>query len=125
MDAASKNSGGHLAVVDDEAHGVEEAIAAVALGMRKAGQVGLARGADGRHYILRATEVRLHPAPWDEQMVMRVRNLIAYEKLERVLRELMEQLLLTKTHVSIDQGALQQLRVPSVSEYSQSSFVSD
>src|SRR5512132_2281320 len=73
---------------------------------------------NGRHYILRATEVRLHPAPWDEQMVMRVRNLIAYEKLERVLRELMEQLL-TKTHVSIDQGAVQQIRVPSVSEYSQ------
>ena len=100
MDESTKARGGHYAQIDHQGQGADDAIAAVALEMRRAGEVGLAVAADGRCFVLRATEVRLEPLEWNEATAGRVRHLIAQERRERVLGELAVRLR-AATHVSI------------------------
>jgi hypothetical protein len=88
MDDSSKARGGDYAQIDHQGQGADDAIAAVALEMRRAGEVGLAVSSDGRYFVLRAAEVRLEPLEWNEATAGRVRHLIAQERRERVLGEL-------------------------------------
>jgi PPIC-type PPIASE domain len=115
VDEASKQRGGRFAVVDGEGGGTEKVIARVALAMRRTGDVGLARGSDGRHYVLRATRVQLKVPAWDETLAARVRNLVFQEQRERLVEALAAPLR-TAAHVEVDAAALSRLRVPTGEE---------
>lgn len=108
VDPASRAAGGHLAVMDEHGNGVEEAVARVAFAMRSAGTVGLARGADGRYYVLRATAVRLREEPWSESVCDRVRNLIVQQRREAAVQALVAQLR-QKAEVMVDEAVLNRL----------------
>ncbi|HLL54287.1 MAG TPA: peptidyl-prolyl cis-trans isomerase [Myxococcaceae bacterium] len=114
---SSRGNAGHLAVVDDDGHGVEEELARVVVQMRRAGQVaGPVKASDGQYYVLRAAKVELTPPTWNEKTATRIRNLYVIERREQVLSQLAQQLR-AGSEVKLDEANLAKLQVPSWQAY--------
>lgn len=116
LDEASRARGGRLTVVDSDGkdpqgNEVEAAIARAGLALRKGGQVGLARGPDGRYHVLRATKVEMKYKPWGEDLVPYLKNVMTYDRQEQALEE-MEQRLREDTGIVAYNDVLNRLEVP-------------
>ncbi len=116
LDEASRARGGRFTTVDSDGKDpqgreVEAAIARVGLGLRKAGQVGLARGSEGRYYVLRGTKVEMEYKPWGGELVPYVKNVMMYERREQALEE-MEKRLREDARIVAYHDVLNRLKVP-------------
>lgn len=100
----AKLGGVDLGVVDEHGDGADPPIAGTALWLKHPGAVGLATGSDGRYYVLRATQVSIVLAPWTAD-TMRVKNVLAEERRNEVLRRLEEQLR-KQVSIEVDDKAL-------------------
>jgi peptidyl-prolyl cis-trans isomerase C len=105
VDEASKAERGRLAVIDDHGGGLDSGISRVALKLREAGAVGLARAADGRYYVLRATEVRIDVEPWSPEVAQRVKNIMLHQKRQAAVETLVEHLR-QEAEITIDRAIL-------------------
>ena len=115
VDKASREQGGRFATIDGEGAGAEAAVVAVARWLRRAGAVGLARGSDGRSYVLRATRVQMKVPEWDESMAARARNFV-FQRQREELVEALAAPLRKAARVELDAVALGRLRVPTEEE---------
>jgi hypothetical protein len=89
LHAESREREGLLGIMDGGGQGIDdEALRPVVFQLKRRGSVGLARGSDGRHYVLRAGEVQRVVRPWTTEAAARARNLIATERRQRALDEL-------------------------------------
>jgi len=107
VDQALKHRGNLLALLKASApdDGVEDEVARVGWTMTKPGQVGLARSSHNRYYVLRANEIESSVRPWDEDLALMAKNVMANELKEKTLEELEEQLR-AEAEITVDsQGA--------------------
>lgn len=109
VDSASRASGGHLAEVGATPTGVPVAVGRIAVAVRHSGEVGLADTGDGRYWVVRVTDVRLDPMPWNAKTEQRVRQLMVQERRDVLMAEL-ERRLRPQANVKIDMGALGRFR---------------
>ena len=100
----AKLGGVDLGVVDEHGDGADPPIAGTALWLKQPGAVGLATGSDGRYYVLRAAQVSIVLKPWTAD-AMRVKNVIAEERRNEVLRRL-EERLRKCVSIEVDEKAL-------------------
>lgn len=115
VDEPSRERDGDLGVIDDRtdtdpASGIDPNPAALAMLLKRVGQVGLVGGTDGRYYVLRATEVDLTIQPWDLDP-MRVKNVMVYERRNRAL-DALEQRLREQSRSVVVGEALAALALP-------------
>lgn len=108
--------GGVFARVDHDGNGAEEAIARVALAMRRSGEVGLAQGEDGHYYVLKATAIEGECERWNEALEQRLIGLLRFERREDVLNTLTAERR-RKVDLEIDQPTLDRLPVPAVGDF--------
>ena len=116
IDRASRARDGKFAVIDEHGRGAEDAVARLAMWMRKAGAVGLVHGSDDRYYVLRATRVELSKSPWSSDLSLRVRNYMAHQREQRLIKALARRLR-SRAQIVIDDKALLGLVVPTWAEY--------
>lgn len=114
LDSASR--GGHLAEIDRHGHGLQPALARVAIQLKTSGAVGLAEGEDGRYYVLRATDVQLESKPWTPALAARVRELIAHGEREAATDALVAGLRAAAV-IKLDEEVLARLTVPRWDEF--------
>lgn len=91
---------------------LEPEVHPVALGMRAKGDVGLAKGNDGRYYVIRAQDLVLRTEPWSRKLIPTVKIAMVEERYDSVLADL-DQRLRRAVIIRLDGGALTRIPVPS------------
>lgn len=73
--------------------------------------MGLAQGADGLYYVLRASEVTLEQPAWDGELARHIRNLMAFRRREEAEQALLDRLRRAASIVA-EESVLDRLRGP-------------
>lgn len=111
VERALEHRSNHLVLLKANAPDeVEDEIARVGWAMTESGQVGLARTPDDRYHVLRAKEIESFVQPWDENLALAAKNIMANESKEKVLKEL-EERLQAEAEIIVDDEALQRMQV--------------
>lgn len=111
LDDVSRSKDGYLTTLDvsDPDDQVEDEIAHVGWAMTEPGQVGMAMDSRGRYYVLRARTVESFLRPWDGEVALIVKNLVADERKRKVLEKL-EGRLRSEARVTVNGAALDRVR---------------
>lgn len=110
VDTRSKSRGGQLAIIDRHGHGLDPAVARVAIHLKTNGAVGLAQ-VGSRLYILRASNVELEQPVWSDELAAYLINLERHELQQQAIDELIRRLR-AKAEVTVDHDVLDALPIP-------------
>lgn len=80
------------ATLDHNGEGAEISVARVAFALREAGKTGMVSDEDGHWWVVRVDSVKFEEAPWDDKLAHRVKTALAWEREQRHLDDLAEQL---------------------------------
>lgn len=80
------------AVLDSSGRGADVLVARVAFALRKADSVGMVPGLDGSGWLVRVDRIHVATPPWTDELADRVRTAMAWEREQRHLDSLAEQL---------------------------------